>query len=179
MNPPNDAESPMNAPRSRARGPAVFEQTMTFIGALVVCFGAAALGAAATSSSVTGWYREIVKPAWTPPDWVFGPVWTTLYLMMSISVWLVWRSAGWKKSLTAMVWFAVQLALNTLWSVIFFGLRSPGWAFAEILLLAASIAVTISCFRHHSRPASLLLLPYFGWSCFAVALNFTIWRLNV
>lgn len=151
-------------------------QVLGLIGSIILCFSAAGLGAAATTSSVRGWYQTIAKPSWTPPDWIFGPVWSALYLMMAISVWLVWR-AGWKKSYSALVWFGLQLALNVLWSVIFFGMQRPGWAFAEILVLWLAIAATIQTSWRHSHLAALLLTPYLAWSSFAAVLNFTIWQM--
>ena len=145
---------------------------------IAVCFAAAATGAIATNESVNTWYRMIARPAWTPPDWVFGPVWTTLYLMMAVAVWLVWCQAGFRAGRWPLSLFALQLALNVIWSFVFFALQSPGWAFGEILLLWVALASTIVSFWHHSRVAALLLVPYFCWSSFAAVLNFTIWRLN-
>ncbi len=144
----------------------------------LICFGAAGLGAAATMSSVTGWYRTISKPVWTPPDWIFGPVWTALYLLMAIAAWLVWRSDRGSERLWALSWFGAQLVLNSLWSVVFFGFQRPGWAFVEILLLWLAIAVTMFEFRRHSAIAAWLLAPYLAWSSFAAVLNGTIWQMN-
>jgi tryptophan-rich sensory protein len=118
--------------------------------ALVVCLalplGAAALGGAATASSVDTWYPELAKPAWTPPGWIFGPVWTVLYLMMGTASWLVWRERPRARALVdrALALYAAQLALNVLWSVVFFGLRRPGWAVAEIALLWLAILATLA-----------------------------------
>jgi|GEM_PF-8681 len=154
------------------------QQAMGLIGSITLCFGAAGLGAAATSSSVSDWYRTIAKPTWTPPDWIFGPVWSALYLMMAIAAWLVWRRTSWKTSCSALVWFGLQLALNVLWSVIFFGLQHPGWALAEVLVLWLAIAATIKAFWNLSHVAAILLLPYWLWSSFASVLNLTIWRMN-
>ncbi len=154
------------------------QQVFGFIGSIVLCFGAAGLGAAATSSSVSGWYQTLAKPTWTPPDGIFGPVWSALYLMMAIAAWLVWRRTSWMKARPALMWFGLQLALNVLWSVIFFGLQQPGWALAEILVLWVAIAANINAFRRHSVTAAFLMLPYWLWSSFASVLNFAIWRLN-
>lgn len=145
---------------------------------VVICFGAAGLGAAATTSSVTSWYRTILKPTWTPPDWIFGPVWTVLYLLMAVSAWLVWQSGRGTNCRRALTWFGVQLGLNSLWSVLFFGLHRPGWAFAEILLLWLAIAATAFEFRPHSVIAAWLLAPYLAWSSFAAGLNCVIWQMN-
>lgn len=146
-----------------------------FIG---ICFAAAAIGAIATNESVNTWYRTIARPAWTPPDWVFGPVWTILYLMMAIAAWLVWRNAGFRAAHVPLGLFGLQLALNVVWSFVFFTMQSPGWAFGEILLLWLALAATIVSFWGRSRAAALLLVPYLCWSSFAAVLNFTIWRLN-
>jgi tryptophan-rich sensory protein len=135
--------------------------------------------ALATAAGVREWYPGLVKPGFTPPGWIFGPAWTLLYLLMGVALWLVWRSADRRDDTRpALVAFAVQLALNGLWSLLFFGLRSPGLAFAEILLLWAAIAVTIVLFRRVSRLAAALLLPYWLWVTFAAVLNGSIWWLN-
>lgn len=145
---------------------------------LGVCFGAAAIGSVWTNSALDAWYPALAKPSWNPPNWIFGPVWTTLYAMMAVSAWLVWLRGA--PPAAAVVWppFFGQLILNTLWSGIFFGLRQPGWAFAEILLLWLAIAATIAVFRHRSIVAAWLLAPYLAWVSFAAILNFTIWRMN-
>jgi tryptophan-rich sensory protein len=145
--------------------------------ALVVCLalplGAAALGGAATASSVDTWYPELAKPAWTPPGWIFGPVWTVLYLMMGTASWLVWRERPRARALVdrALALYAAQLALNVLWSVVFFGLRRPGWAVAEIALLWLAILATLLAFRRVRPAAAWLLVPYLAWTTFAAALN--------
>jgi benzodiazapine receptor len=153
-------------------------QVLAFFVFVMLCFGTAAIGAAWTSISVDGWYQTIAKPTWTPPDWVFGPVWTVLYFLMAIAGWLVWRRSGIAAARGAWLLFAAQLLLNALWSGIFFALRSPGLAFVEILVLWAAIAGTIVAFWQHSRWASCLLVPYLAWSSFAAVLNLAIWRLN-
>jgi benzodiazapine receptor len=143
-----------------------------------VCLGAAGLGAALTVPEINGWYRTIVKPAWNPPDQIFGPVWTTLYIMMAIAAWLVWKPAGLRAAAGPLMLFAVQLVLNIAWSWIFFGLHRPGWAFVEVLILWVAIAATMLAFFQRSRAAGWLLVPYLAWVSFASFLNFTIWRLN-
>jgi tryptophan-rich sensory protein len=145
---------------------------------LVICFLAAGIGGMATSSSVAGWFAGINKPTWNPPDWIFGPVWTTLYLMMAISAWLVWKQSGFENSKFALGWFAFHLLLNIFWSVLFFGLQQPGWAAVEIIILWISIAITIGLFYRHSKLAAVLLVPYILWVTFAAFLNFTIWSMN-
>jgi len=151
---------------------------VSFVLAQAVCFAAAGIGGIFTAPSVRTWYQEIAKPPWTPPEWVFGPVWTVLYALMGISLWLVWRSGGWSNARVAIALFGAQLLLNAAWSMIFFGARSPGLAFAEILLLLCAILATMVAFWPHSRLACVLLAPYAAWSSFAAYLNLTIWRMN-
>jgi tryptophan-rich sensory protein len=143
--------------------------------ALVVCFAAATVGAWQTSTSVHTWYATLTKPAWTPPDRVFGPVWTLLYTLMAIAAWRVWLKAGWHPSLWL---FLLQLALNTLWSALFFGQRRPDWALINVVGLWLAIAATIIAFRGVDSQAAWLLFPYLVWVSFALALNGAIWQLN-
>jgi len=143
-----------------------------------LCFGAAFVGSIFTTPAIPGWYAALIKPSWTPPAWVFGPVWSILYLMMALAAWLVWRQAGRTAVVTPLMLFFVQLALNTSWSILFFGLRMPGAAFAEILVLWLAILATMIAFWRSTSPAGLLLLPYLVWVTFAAWLNFTIWRMN-
>jgi tryptophan-rich sensory protein len=138
-----------------------------------------ALGALATASSVASWYPGLNKPAFNPPNAVFGPVWTTLYVLMALAAWRVWRSgAAAAARRRAMLLYAVQLALNLAWSVIFFGLRQPGLALAEIVLLLAAVAACTAAFWRADRIAGLMMVPYAAWTAFASVLNFEIWRLN-
>jgi benzodiazapine receptor len=138
-----------------------------------------ALSGFATARSVTGWYVSLRKPVFNPPSWIFGPVWTALYVLMGIALYLVWRN-GWDRDVVrwAVALFGVQLALNGLWSLLFFGMQSPGWAFVEILLLWAAIATTLVAFWRVELLAGALLIPYFLWVSFAVLLNGSIWMLN-
>ena len=145
---------------------------------LLLTFAAAALGNIATGTSVGDWYHQIARPDWTPPDWIFGPVWTALYLMMAIAAWLVWRPAGFAAARWPLVLFLVQLALNTLWSVLFFGLQRPDLAAVEIVLLWVAILATLIAFWKRSTVAGWLLVPYWAWVTFAALLNFEIARLN-
>jgi translocator protein len=147
-------------------------------GFLALCFGVAALGSVFTSSAMPEWYMSLEKPAFNPPSWVFGPVWTVLYAMMAVAAWLVWREAGFDGATAALSLFFVQLALNLAWSGIFFGLREPGWALVEIVVLWAAILGTIVLFFRHSSLAGWLLVPYLLWVSFAAVLNAAIWRLN-
>ena len=145
---------------------------------LILTFAACALGGWATSSSVASWYPALHKPAWNPPSWIFGPVWTALYITIGEAAWLVWRRRAERPIRPAMTAWAVQLALNAGWSIVFFGLRQPGWAVVEISALWCAIAVTIALFARHSRGAAILLMLYLAWVSFATVLNVAIWRLN-
>lgn len=145
---------------------------------LFVCFIAAAVGGFVTTSQIPGWYAALSKPVWTPPNSVFGPVWTLLYFLMAVAAWLVWRQSGTRKARSALSLFAAQLVLNLAWSLLFFGLHSPALAFVDILLLWAAILVTLLQFTRHSLGAGLLLVPYLAWVTFAAALNWSIWQMN-
>ena len=149
------------------------------VAALAVCitvtFLAPALGAWAMPGE---WYAALRKPSWNPPAWIFGPVWTALYLMMAIAAWLVWRRGGWAVQRRPLTLYLVQLALNAAWTPLFFGLKMPGPAFAEILLLLGAIIATACAFRRVSKAGAALLVPYLAWVSFATFLNFTLWRLN-
>jgi translocator protein len=145
---------------------------------LAVCFAAAGIGSLATGGSVNTWYPQLRKPQWNPPNWIFGPVWTILYAMMALSAWLVWRQAGWAGARFALILFAIQLVLNTVWSVVFFGMQAIGAAFGEILLLWMMTIATAVAFASISFLAAWLLLPYIGWVAFASYLNFRIWQMN-
>jgi len=142
------------------------------VAAILACQLAGALGWIVTDASM---YRNLVLPSWAPPGWVFGPVWLTLYTMMGIAAWLVWRESGARDALT---WFAIQLVLNAAWTPVFFGLRSIGGGLVVILLLDAAIAMTIIAFARRSLLAALLLVPYAVWTCFATVLNAVIWHEN-
>ena len=124
------------------------------------------------------WYQGLVKPALTPPGWVFGPVWTVLYAAMGVSAWLVWRQKDRVPVQGALFLFGIQLVLNGIWTYLFFGLKNPGLAFVEILVLWVAIACTVISFRQKSRTAALILIPYLAWVSFAAYLNFELWRLN-
>lgn len=144
-------------------------------GWLVLSFSAASLGAFFMPGE---WYATLKKPSWNPPDWIFGPVWSALYTMMAVAAWLVWQRGGFVAQRRQLTLFLVQLALNALWTPLFFGLHRPGLAFAEIVMLWLAIAATLAAFRPVSRPAAWLLVPYLAWVTFAAVLNFTLWRLN-
>ena len=143
-----------------------------------VSFAAALTGWVFTTPAGPGWYESLRKPAWTPPDWVFGPVWTLLYLSMGTAAWLVWRERGFAGARLALSLFFAQLALNALWSILFFGMRRPGLALAEIALLWTAIFATMAAFWQVSRAAGWLFVPYLWWVTFAMFLNYVIWRAN-
>ncbi len=146
---------------------------------IAVTLGVGFFGARATAPAIPTWYAGLNKPDLMPPNWVFGPVWTTLYLMMAVAGWLVWRHEGEERPREAALRaFWIQLALNFTWSWIFFQAKDPGWAFVEILLLVAAVLVTILRFGRFSRAAALLLLPYLAWIGFASYLTLRIWQLN-
>ena len=147
---------------------------------LIAPQAAGLIGSIFTASSVTGWYSTVTRPELAPPNWIFGPVWTTLFVLMGIALFLVWKKedSQKKKVKLALRLFVAQLVLNTLWSVIFFGLQSPGWAFVEIIFLWISITLTITVFTPISRLAAWLLVPYLAWVSFAAYLNYSIWLLN-
>lgn len=139
--------------------------------ALAACFSAAGVGGLATSRSLKDWYVRLPKPSWNPPNWIFGPVWTLLYLLMAVAVWLVWIERGERDVTGPLTWFAAQLALNVLWSVAFFGLRSPIGGLVVIVALWWAIAATIFVFAPLSALAAAMLVPYLVWVTFATVLN--------
>ena len=153
-------------------------QAIGLVVSMVICFGAAGLGSLFTRPSIENWYLALHKPPWTPPNWVFGPVWTVLYLGMAIAAWLVWRKAGVSGGKLALTLFAIQLVLNVCWSAIFFAAHMPGYAFAEIVLLWLLILATVGAFWSVSRAAGWMMVPYLIWVAFAGVLNYAIWRLN-
>lgn len=148
-------------------------------GFIVLAEGAGIIGSIFTAPSIQGWYATLMRPELAPPNWLFAPVWTTLFFLMGIAAFLVWRK-GWHRTEVklALGIFGVQLVLNTLWSILFFGLRSPGAAFIEIIFLWLAIVATIVAFARVARPAAWLLAPYIAWVSFAAYLNYMIWTLN-
>ena len=153
----------------------VFELTIF----LLLVFLAGGLGSYFTAQSVSTWYQDIEKPGFTPPDWVFGPVWTTLFVLMAVAAWIVWRNRANSQVGWAMGFFAIQLALNTLWSFLFFGIRNPGYALFEIVILWGCILITVVLFWRNNRLSGLLLVPYLIWVSYAAVLNYLIWKINV
>ncbi|WP_395141564.1 TspO/MBR family protein [Armatimonas sp.] len=148
---------------------------LPLLGWLTLCFSAS-LGAVFVSSD--RWYAGLVKPSWNPPAWVFGPIWTLLYMLMAVSAWLIWHKGGWKTQWRALSWFLVQLLLNAFWTPLFFGRHLLGLAFAEILVLWLALAVTLGLFWRIRKVAAVLLIPYLIWVSIAATLNLAIWRLN-
>jgi translocator protein len=143
---------------------------------LILTLGVGAIASLFTTQQIPGWYNHLLHPAFAPPDWVFAPVWTLLYVLMAISAWRVWQKTGLKS--LAMTSFALQLALNFTWSVLFFALHQIGMALVEILVLDLAILVTALLFFRHDRVAGLLFLAYLAWMAFASLLTHSFWRLN-
>lgn len=129
-----------------------------------------------TQPSITGWYQQLNRPWFTPPDWLFGPVWILLYITIGISGYLVWKEIGWKWSV--LKWFFIQAFLNGLWSILFFGLQQPFLAFIEIALLELAILIMFTKFKRISKQAGYILIPYLAWVGFASLLNLAIVILN-
>jgi benzodiazapine receptor len=155
----------------------VFAQTIGLVGCLTAVFAAAAVGAAA-SVEAGSFYAELVRPSWAPPASAFGPVWSVLYLLMGLAVWLVWRERGAPLLGAALTLFGAQLCANALWSWLFFAWRHGAYAFAEVLVLLVLIAATTAVFWRIRRLAALLMLPYLAWVCLASALTWSVWRNN-
>lgn len=156
------------------------KKKLTYIAiSVAICLIIGFLSGFATQSSVNDWYLSLNKPSFNPPNWIFGPVWTLLYILMGIAAGIVWAKGFyhiWVK--TALYNFGFQLLFNALWSVVFFGFKNPFWALLVILFLLALILVTIKWFNVVSRTAAYLLIPYFLWVCFATVLNYRIWEMN-
>lgn len=142
---------------------------------VTLCFGVSLLGGRATLPALAHWYPELAKPAWTPPSWVFGPIWTLLYPMIAVAGWLAWREG---RSRGGSLVYLLQLTLNGVWPWVFFEERRIGWALLGILALWIAILATIVAFWRVHRGAAVLLWPYLGWVGFAAALNAAIWWMN-
>ena len=156
------------------------KQILKFLVALVVCFGASGLGALfMAGDSVNTWYAQLQKPSFTPPDWIFGPAWTILYLLMAISVFLVWnKGLDYPKVKQSLGLFLIQLALNAIWTPLFFGFHLILPALIDIIILWFAILATILAFKRISLHASILLIPYLIWVGYATILNGSMWYLN-
>lgn len=153
------------------------KQVLGCVAWLAVSFIAAAIGSAA-SIQAGSFYTQLVRPEWAPPPDVFGPVWSVLYAVMGIAAWLVWRVGGFRAARTALTLFLLQLAVNALWSWLFFGWHLGGVAFADIAMLWVLIVATLVAFWRVRPLAGVLLVPYLLWVSFAFALNYSVWQLN-
>lgn len=154
------------------------KQVFGLVGWLAFSFLASSVGAIASIRAVA-FYGQLIQPSWAPPSSVFGPVWSVLYAMMGVSAWLVWRDGGVRTNRFALGLFLVQLAVNALWSWLFFAWHLGAFAFADIVLLWLLIVATVLAFWRVRPLAGALLVPYLLWVSFAAALNFSIWRLNL
>jgi translocator protein len=152
--------------------------TIKYIISIVICLAIGGVSGALSSEPITSWYLTLNKPSWNPPNYLFGPVWTTLYIMMAIALARIWSSPSGELRNTAIWVFAIQLFLNFWWSIIFFNFKMMGWALVEIVAMWLAIATTIYYFSKIDKTAAFLLVPYLLWVSFATFLNFTLWRLN-
>lgn len=152
-------------------------QGLGLAGWLLASFATGAIGGFA-SIDAAGFYGKLVQPSWAPPAWLFGPVWSVLFILMGVSAWLVWREHGFRGAGAALKLYAAQLVANALWTWLFFAWQLGAMALAEIALLWLLIAATITMFWRLHRLAAILLAPYLAWVSFAAALNFALWRLN-
>lgn len=148
--------------------------------ALAICLFIGFLSSLATQTSIGGWYLQLNKPSFNPPNWIFGPVWTLLYILMGIAAGIVWNKGFYHKWVkTALYHFLIQLLLNASWSLLFFGMQKPFWALIDISVLFVILIFTIKWFKIVSNTAAYLMIPYAVWILFAAVLNFEIWRLNL
>lgn len=150
---------------------------LMLVGWLLLCFAAAAIGGIG-SANAPEFFSALNRPHWAPPAWLFGPVWTLLYAMMAVAAWLVWKTPDSSQRSRALVVFVAQLALNTIWSWLFFAWRMGAVAFAEIIVLWLMIGLTTLLFWRLRRGAALLMLPYWAWVSFASVLCYSIWQRN-
>jgi len=145
---------------------------------ILIVFSFGFIGSLFTTSSITNWYAFINKPLFSPPNWIFGPVWTLLYILMGVSAFLIWQKRDNLKTKPALIFYGIQLILNALWSIIFFGMHNPGLALLEIVILWLFILITLIKFYKINKTAGLLFIPYLAWVSFASILNYAIWMLN-
>jgi translocator protein len=153
-------------------------QVIGLVVSVALCLGCAGIGSLLTLPSISTWYTTIRKPTWNPPNWLFGPVWTLLYLSMAVAAWLVWRQSETHSVGFALTLFAIQLALNLAWSAIFFHYHQIGAAVVDVVVLWIFILATTLAFSKIALAASWLMVPYLAWVTFASILNATVWRLN-
>lgn len=151
---------------------------ISFIVFIILCFIVEIIGSFWTKETVSTWYPTLTKPSWTPPNWVFGPVWSSLYIMIAIAGWLIYKAPHSHKRSTALILYGSQLALNFIWSFLFFSLRSPILGLIDIILLLLFISLTIIKTWRVRPLASILLIPYLIWVMYATSLNIGIWLLN-
>ncbi len=150
-----------------------------FLVSIILTMGIGFLGSVFTMPEIQGWYLHLNKPAWNPPNWLFAPVWSTLYLLMGIALYRVWKTDAEKDTRQwAFIIFAAQLLLNFCWSFIFFKQHQLGWAFVELIVMWLAILLTIIGFSRIDKPAAWMLVPYISWVSFAGILNYTVWQLN-
>lgn len=142
---------------------------------IIICFIPAIIG---SQFGPSDWYQALNKPDWNPPNWIFGPVWTLLYFLMGISVWIIWKNYGLKNAAIPIGFFIVQLIFNAAWSWLFFGLENVSLAFVDIILLWTFILITLIMFWKLDTWSGVLLIPYIAWVSFATFLNYNIWQLN-
>ncbi len=147
---------------------------------IVLTVGLGSLGGIFTAAEIQGWYLQLNKPSWNPPNWLFAPVWSALYLLMGISLYQIWKTpANTDAKRWAVIIFIAQFVLNFLWSYIFFREHLMGWAFVEIIVMWIAILCTIIAFSRINKTAAWLLVPYISWVSFAAILNYTVWQLNI
>jgi tryptophan-rich sensory protein len=155
-----------------------FSEILKLVSSVIICQIAGFLGSLFTTPAIPTWYATLKKPFFTPPNWIFSPVWVSLFILMGISLFFVWRATNHPRLKTAFIFFFVQLVLNVLWSIFFFGFKSPLLGLVDIVLLWIAILLTIQHFWKTSKFAGALLLPYLFWVSFATLLNFSLWILN-
>ncbi len=151
---------------------------LALITAILIPLIIGGMAALFTVPNIQGWYQGLNKPSFNPPKWIFAPVWNTLYVLMGVASYLIWRDRKEKNTTPALSLYFIQLALNFFWSLIFFEFHAPGYAFIEVLLLWLFIVATILHFSRINKAAAWLLMPYISWVSFATVLNYEIWRLN-
>jgi len=161
------------------RSRSTFLRISTLLLFVLICLGVGWAGSQVSPGNGSSiWYEQLNKPDWNPPGWIFGPVWTLLYILMAVAAWRIWKKLGFLDGATELSAFSIQLILNVLWSFIFFGLQNPGLAFLEIIILLGAIIITTYLFFQKDRIAGWLMVPYILWVAFATVLNGTIWLMN-
>lgn len=156
----------------------MMKKVLPLLVSIVIAESAGIIGSVFTFSEITTWYATLIRPSFSPPNWLFGPVWTTLYCLMGISAFLIWQKRKTRLARAGLVIYGVNLVANSLWSIVFFGLHRPDMALLVVFVLWSTIVIMIKRFWPINQLASLLLIPYLLWVTFATFLNFTIYRLN-